>query len=321
MSIVQEKQSHVFPGIGLGALGGLVIQGFRSDTVDKKTVCASVLLGGILGGVIGKLFDLSDETKSKSNKKEREKKTDDSMKKIIGKGVVYVHCADKSKSSVNYEDIIHRELEYTYGFQYATVKKALEIAQKTKSVQEVFNFFKDGKNSLIFIENDFTQGGLNANISSCLKDGAYIEYGIKDNYTKLKNKADSFMQKYFFNIEVKLFPKNGWSKIEGDKIIKYTTTEQIASLLVVIGHELFIHDSHFETAKLWKLGKYQESIAKAVEYRGINGYEDHKLYMQKKKSKMTKYLTELKNLAYTGKLGIPYNEIVKAIKRHDDNYK
>ena len=74
MSIVQEKQSHVFPGIGLGALGGLVIQGFRSDTVDKKTVCASVLLGGILGGVIGKLFDLSDETKSKSNKKEREKK-------------------------------------------------------------------------------------------------------------------------------------------------------------------------------------------------------------------------------------------------------
>lgn len=41
--------------------------------------------------------------------------------------------------------MVRRKLEYSNGFQYDTVKKALEIAQKTKLVQEYFQLFVDKK--------------------------------------------------------------------------------------------------------------------------------------------------------------------------------
>ncbi|MBQ5402845.1 MAG: hypothetical protein IIU11_00545 [Bacteroidales bacterium] len=319
MSIVQEKQSHVFPGIGLGALGGLVIQGFRIDTVDKKTVCASVLLGGILGGVIGKLFDLSEESKPDvDNKKRRKKELENKQKIIAGKGIVCVHCADESNSSVNYEDIVRRDLVFTDGFKYDTVIKALEFAQKTKSIQNVFKLFDDKKNALIFVENDFTNGNLNATISSRLKNDKYIEYDISENLNILQQRSELSMQKYFYAVIIDLYPKNSWSKIVGKEFIKYTDDERIASLLVIIGHELFIHNSHIEALKLWKSRKYQDSISKSI---NGDGDKDHQQYVLKKKTAMNDYLNELKELASKDELGVSYIEIVKAIKRHDDNYR
>jgi len=130
--------------MGIGALVGLIAQGINNDnSKDPKSYLLPMAIGAAIGGVIGG----SIKTASAENNE-----PENIEKQIAGKGVVFLHCADKSTITPTYEDYVRLKLEYSNGFQYDTVKKALEIAQKTKLVQEYFQLFVDKKNALFFIE-------------------------------------------------------------------------------------------------------------------------------------------------------------------------
>ena len=311
-----RAKSHVLAGMGIGALAGVIAQGLSDDnSKDPKSYLLPIAIGAAIGGVIGG----SIKTVSAENNE-----PENIEKQIAGKGVVFLHCADKSTITPTYEDYVRRKLEYSNGFQYDTVKKALEIAQKTKLVQEYFQLFVDKKNALFFIENDFTVGGKNADITHFLKDENYVEYKIEKNLKYINNHINLMGSKYFLTIEVNLFPNNIRAKIINNEVIKYSEREQIAKLLIIIGHELFIHERHLEIIKLWRNGKYQEAVNKTMEYARLDGDVDHQRYMrnrQNTQTKMNQYLRELKTLAKAGKVEISYSDIVKAITDHDNNYK
>ena len=315
----KKVKSHALAGMGIGAATGLFLYGLSKDnSKDPKSILLPIAVGAAIGGVIG------GSIKSASAEK---KEPVEIKKRIEGKGVVFVHCADKSTTTPTYEDPVRLKLEYSNGFQYDIVKKAFEIAQKTKSIQNVFKLFEDKENALFFIETDFLKGGLNGETTCFLKDKntfKEILISLQNQQRFEQNKINPY-DTYFFTIEIRLYPNNTYTKIENNEMIKATQNEQIASLLVTIGHELFIHDKHLEAVKLWKNGKntanYKPSFTKALEDVGAYGSLDHRNYILGKKTKMTQYLNELKNLAKINKLGIPYQVLINAINSHNKRYK
>ena len=134
----ERTKSRALAGMGIGAAASLLIQGLRGNLNDGKSFWQSAAIGAAIGGFIG-----GSIKKAGANTYEPE----NIEKRIAGKGVVFVHCATDSKSDSTYEDISYTNRTYSYGFQYTTVQKAFEIAQKTKSVQEYFNLFDDKKNA------------------------------------------------------------------------------------------------------------------------------------------------------------------------------
>ena len=321
------NKKNFMPTLAFGALGGII-----GDYVDSKIPNSYGLAGGALSGLTlgltNSLINGDDVPKtmfkyvllgtlingSLNIAKANAKPTQQIRGYIDPEGILnkrgiklaHSHYIILEKSSYGENGKMQRQL--STGFQYPIVVKALELAKKTKSVQNALKLFEDKKNSLLFMETDLEGYGYYGNIDGGMNNGNGIcDFTSRNNRGFLSKKSD-----YYFDVRVELFPLN--TKNLSNKA-------QIATMAVTIGHELFVHSAHIEAVELWKNGQYSEAIGKEMIDRGFEGNIDHRLYMQGKKPKMTQYLKELKSVAQTAGYGLTASDIQSAINSHDKTYK
>ena len=184
------NKKNFLPTLAFGALGGII-----SDYVDSKVPNSYGLAGGALSGitlgltnslingdnvprnmfkyaVIGTLINGTLNIAKANAKPIQQIKEYIDPERILNKrGVKLAHSHYIILEQSSYGENGKAQKQLSTGFKYQNVIKALELAKKTKSVQNALKLFEDKKNSLIIMETDLEGYGRLGLADCCMNNG------------------------------------------------------------------------------------------------------------------------------------------------------